>query len=129
VDLSRIALIAENDARVVPVGSEEFFTYWEGLKGKRRVVVRSKSGDTLEAIGKRYNLAASTMERVNRRNRNEALKEGESVVVYLPSVAGGQGATASIDRALPSACSAGVRPMPNGLLPEAPNPAGLPPLP
>jgi membrane-bound lytic murein transglycosylase D len=133
VDLSRIAVIAENDARVVPVGSEEFFAYWEGVKGKRRIVVSSKAGDTLEAIGKRYNVTASTMERINRRNRNEVLKEGESVVVYLPpppgAVASGPKATASMDGALPAAPHGGLQPVPNGPLPEAPNPMGLPPLP
>jgi membrane-bound lytic murein transglycosylase D len=133
VDLSRIATIAENGARVVPVGSEEFFAYWEGVKGKRRIVVPSKAGDTLETIGKKYNVTPSTMERVNRRNRNEPLKEGESVVVYLPpppgAIMGAPNATASVDGAPPGAHLEGLQPAPNGPLPEAPNPAGLPPLP
>jgi membrane-bound lytic murein transglycosylase D len=133
VDLSRIAVIADNDARVVPVGSEEFFAYWEGVKGKRRIVVQSKAGDTLEVIGKKYNVAPATMERVNRRNRNEALKEGESIVVYLPpppaATTGAPSVTASAESVVLSARRGGLAPVPNGPLPEAPNPAGLPPLP
>lgn len=133
VDLSRIALLAENDTKVVAVGSDEFFAYWEGVKGKRRIVVEAKAGDTLEAIGKKYGATPSAMERVNRRHRNEVLKEGESVVVYLPPpvgfVGGAPGATASTTGALPAVRTAGLQPGPNGPLPEAPNPAGLPPLP
>jgi membrane-bound lytic murein transglycosylase D len=133
VDLSRIAVIAENEAHVVPVGSEEFFGYWEGVKGKRRLVVSCKAGETLEAIGKKYNVPASTMERVNRRNRNEVLKEGESVVVYLSpppgTLASGPKATALMDGTLPATLRGGLQPVPNGPLPEAPNPGGLPPLP
>ncbi len=133
VDLSHVAVIAENETRVVPVGSDEFFAYWEGVKGKRRIVVQSKAGDTIEAIGKKYNVLASTMERINRRNRGETLKGGESVVVYLPpalgAVAAGSSATASVEGTLPATRRGGLQPIPNGPLPEAPNPAGLPPLP
>jgi membrane-bound lytic murein transglycosylase D len=135
-DLSKVSVLAENDAHVVPVGSAEFFEYWEGVKGKRRVVVQAKAGDTIESIGRRYTVSAATMERINRRTRNEALKEGESVVVYVPPPPGtvvvatrGSGpapAGATADR---STQVEPVAPTPNGPLPEAPYPQGLPPLP
>jgi membrane-bound lytic murein transglycosylase D len=130
-DLSKVSVLAENDVRVVPVGSTEFFDFWEGTKGKHRIVVQAKTGDTIESIGKKYGAPPATMERVNRRGRSEALKEGESVVVYLPATIGGAvasktGASSSSEGA---ERSARVEPVPNGPLPDAPYPDGLPPLP
>jgi membrane-bound lytic murein transglycosylase D len=133
VDLSRIALIAESDAKVVSVGSEEFFAYGEGVRGKRRFMVEAKAGDSLESIGRRFGVTPATMERVNRRSRNEPLRVGDNVVVYLAAPVGfaasASGATASMAGGPPAAHLGGVLPVPNGPLPEAPNPAGLPPLP
>jgi membrane-bound lytic murein transglycosylase D len=91
-DLSRVVVLAEGEVRVLPVGSEEFFGALEHEKGMHRVVVRVRTGDTLESIGKHFDVPVRTMERINRRGRNEALKEGETVVVYVPNgtaVAGG----------------------------------------
>ncbi len=132
-DLSRVSVLAENEARVVPTGSQEFFEYWEGIKGKRRVVVAARAGETIEAIGKRYGVQPASMERVNRRGRNEALKDGESVVVYVPPPPGAVAVPAKqgpgSQGVLPDAQRAEVLPVPNGPLPQAPYPEGLPPLP
>jgi membrane-bound lytic murein transglycosylase D len=129
-DLSKVSVLAENDAHIVPVGSAEFFEYGEGAKGKRRIVVQAKAGDTIESIGKKYLVSAATMERVNRRARNEALKESESVVVYLPAQPGGAIATQTATaQATVVGPASRIEPVPNGPLPEAPYPAGLPQLP
>jgi membrane-bound lytic murein transglycosylase D len=120
------------------VGSSEFFEYWDGVKGRRRIVVQAKAGDTCESLGKKYGVSPATMERVNRRNRGEALREGESVVLYLPPPAGAPAgaATSSVSKAGPAQQAGGlaergarIEPVPNGPLPEAPYPAGLPLLP
>jgi membrane-bound lytic murein transglycosylase D len=131
-DLSKVSLLTENDVRVVPVGSTEFFDFWEGPKGKRRIVVQAKTGDTLEALGRKYGVSPTAMERINRRGRGEALKAGDSVVVYLPPPAGGPstgiGVASRTGAPTPSLEeSARVDPRPNGPLPEAPYPDGLPP--
>jgi membrane-bound lytic murein transglycosylase D len=84
-DLSRVVVLSEAEVHVLPVGSEEFFAALEHDRGVRRLVVKAAAGDTLEAIGKRYDVPARTMERINRRARNEALREGETVVVYVPT--------------------------------------------
>jgi membrane-bound lytic murein transglycosylase D len=89
VDLSHVALLSENDVRVLPVGSEEFFAYWEGARGRKRLVVAAKAGETIEGIGRQHQVSAAMMERVNHRPRSEVLKEGERVVVYPPPVPGG----------------------------------------
>jgi membrane-bound lytic murein transglycosylase D len=123
-DLSRVVVVPEDEVSVLAVGSEEFFTMLEHDKGMKRVTVAAKDGDTLDAIGRRFDVSARTMERINRRGRAEVLKAGDTVVVYVPSgVAAAAGArraaTASNDPA-PSG------PAPNGPLPPAPVPNLLP---
>lgn len=81
-DLSNVMTLAENDVRVVPVGSDDFFALSDSLKGKKRIAVTAKAGDTLESIGRRFNVSAATMERINRRGRTEPIKEGETIIVY-----------------------------------------------
>jgi membrane-bound lytic murein transglycosylase D len=103
VDLSHVVLLAESEARTVPAGSDDFFSYYEGTKGRRRITVTAKAGETLDQIGRRYGVSAALMERINHKPRSEALKEGDIVVVHTPSVPGGAV--------------------------EAPRPTGLPPLP
>jgi membrane-bound lytic murein transglycosylase D len=83
-DLSRIAVVAEDDVRVLAVGSEEFFSALEQDRRVKRVTVVAQAGDTLESIGKRFEVPARTMERINRRGRSEALRVGERIVVYVP---------------------------------------------
>lgn len=118
-DLSRVMVLGENDVHVLPVGSDEFFAMMERDRGFKRITVTARAGDTIEAIGKRFDVPAKTMERVNRRGRTDALKGGEKVVVYVPSTmpapAGAAGATAS------------NAPAPNGPLPQPPVPDLLPP--
>jgi membrane-bound lytic murein transglycosylase D len=82
-DLSHTLVLGENEVKVVPAGSEEFATYWEGLRGKKRIRVTAKAKDTLESIGHRYGVSAATMERINRRGRMEGLRPGDSVVLYV----------------------------------------------
>jgi membrane-bound lytic murein transglycosylase D len=83
-DLSAVAVLDERDVRVLPVGSDEFFAALERDKGFRRVTVFAKVGETLEAIGRRYDVSARTMERINRRSRRDVLAAGDAVVVYVP---------------------------------------------
>jgi peptidoglycan lytic transglycosylase D len=132
-DLSRVSVLAENDAHVVPTGSQEFFEYWEGIKGRHRVVVTAKAGDTIEVIGRRYGVQPASMERINRHGRSEPLKDGETVIVYTPAPSPAAVLPARpgppSQGALPDTRSARVEPVPNGPLPEAPYPEGLPPLP
>ena len=97
-DLSRVVVVPEGDVRVLPIGSDEFFASLERDRGFRRVTVRAKAGDTLESIGKHFDVPVKTMERVNRRGRSEALQPGQTVVVYVPVT---QGATAANTPATP----------------------------
>jgi membrane-bound lytic murein transglycosylase D len=117
LDLSHVVVVPESDVRVLAVGSDEFFAVMERDRGFKRVTVTVRAGDTLESIGKRFDVAVKTMERVNRRGRSDALKAGETVVVYAPSNVAtppGRGVTAS------------NAPTPLGPLPAPPVPDLLP---
>ena len=92
-DLSRVRFIGERSARVLIAGSDAFFDYFEALKGRKRITVRARRGDTLRKIGKRYGLSVGNMERINRLSRREKLRPGDEIVVYAkrgdaPVVAG-----------------------------------------
>lgn len=120
-DLSKVVAMSENEVRPIAVGSDDFFTYWEGSKGRKRITVAAHSGDTLESIGKRYGVTAASMERINRRGRKEKLADGDSVVVYVPSTANAK------TGAPPDAADLdGTAPEPLGPLPRAPAPNALP---
>ena len=81
-DLSRVRHLPEAKTRVLVAGSPEFFDYFEGQNGKRRLVIRARKGDSLADIGKRYGMTIGWMERVNRRARNDEIDPGSAVVVY-----------------------------------------------
>ncbi|MDP9035173.1 MAG: transglycosylase SLT domain-containing protein [Myxococcota bacterium] len=83
-DLSHVAALPEDQVRVLAVGSEEFFAVQEREKAFRRLLVAAKAGETLEAIGRRFDVTPRTMERINRRARGDVLNAGETVVVYVP---------------------------------------------
>ena len=118
-DLSKVLVATESDAQVLAVGSDEFFTHLEAQKGLRRITVNAHAGETVESIGKRYQVPARTMERINRRGRSDVLKDGESVVLYVPNGTPGGAPTAT-------SMSDGAG---NGPLPAPPVPDLLPPAP
>jgi len=119
-DLSRAVALGESDVHVVVVGTDEFFQHWDD-KGRRRLVVAVKAGDTLESIGKKHGVSTAMMEKINRRGRSEPLAEGDTVVVWVPAPqATGANAQASLVRT--------NEPSPTAPL-VAPAPDLLPPLP
>jgi LysM repeat protein len=81
--LEHVRHIREAQARALVAGSAEFHDYFEGLKGKKRLLVVAKQGDTLQGIGRRYGMTAGWMERINQRSRSDKLTRGESVIVYV----------------------------------------------
>jgi membrane-bound lytic murein transglycosylase D len=116
-DLSHVVVVPENEVQVLAVGSDEFFASMERDRGFKRVTVTAHAGDTLEAIGKRYDVPAKTMERANRRGRAQPLKAGETVVAYVP---------VNVPAPASTGPSAWNGPAPNGPLPAPPLPDLLP---
>lgn len=81
-DVSHVMLVDPAHVRVVTVGSEEFFTIVETLRGRRRVTISVSPGDALESIGRRYGLTVADMERINRMSRKTDLLPGQTIVAY-----------------------------------------------
>lgn len=90
--LDDVRYIAPARARVFLAGSSEFHEHFEGMKGKKRVLVTAKQGETLVGIGNRYGMTVGSMERVNQRSRSTKLVQGEQLIVYTDKKVAGQDA-------------------------------------
>jgi membrane-bound lytic murein transglycosylase D len=80
-----VFVLDERDARVLPVGSPEFFAHFEALKGRKRLEIAAREGDTFQGIAKRYGLTMGMLERINHRSRSTPVGVGDKFVVYVPS--------------------------------------------
>ncbi|WP_437280627.1 transglycosylase SLT domain-containing protein [Sorangium sp. So ce375] len=80
-----VFLLDEGNARVLEVGSEEFFAHFEGLKGRKRVEIAVREGDSFSEIASRYGLSVGSLERINQRSRRSVLMPGDRLVVYVPT--------------------------------------------
>lgn len=80
---SHALVTEEENARVLAVGSPEFFEHFESLKGRKRVEVVIAEGETWRSLSKRYGLSLGMLERINHRARSSTLTPGEKVVVYV----------------------------------------------
>ena len=80
--LHDVRTVTEDQALVLVAGTPAFYDHFEALNGRVRLVVVCKEGDTLAALGSRYGMSVGSMERVNRRSRNDPLLPGEKIIVY-----------------------------------------------
>jgi membrane-bound lytic murein transglycosylase D len=90
-DLSHVRHFESNAVptpTILVAGTPEFAEHFEGIKGKKRVEVVAKEGDTLAVIGKRHGMTVGSMERINQRSRSGPIVAGERVVVYTERTAG-----------------------------------------
>jgi len=86
-----VRLVGErNTGEQLEVGSPSFLAHFEAEQGRQRLQILARDGDTLQIIGKRYELSPGMMERINHFGRDRRLSEGAAVVVYAK-----EGATAS----------------------------------
>lgn len=83
--LAGVFVLEEKDARVLRAGSPEFFSHFEGRKGRKRIEIAAREGDTFQALAKRYGLTMGMLERINHRSRSTPLNVGDKLVVYVPS--------------------------------------------
>jgi membrane-bound lytic murein transglycosylase D len=120
-DLTKTVVLGEGDVRTLVAGTDEFFQHWDE-KGRRRLVLTAKAGDTLESIGKRHGVSTALMERINRRGRSAPLAEGDQVIVYAP----GNGGTASSAAQASNARPGNLDPLPTAPLAAPPAPDLLP---
>jgi membrane-bound lytic murein transglycosylase D len=125
-NLSKVVASNEDEVRTIAVGTDDFFTFWDGAKNRKRITVLAKTGDTFDSIGKKYGVSTASMERINRRPRTEVLNEGDAVVVYLPANSSANASAAVINGSAPLPDLNATAPDPLGPLPEAPAPNALP---
>jgi membrane-bound lytic murein transglycosylase D len=83
-DLSGVVHMGDDEVHRLQAGSDEFFAYFEALRGRKRTTVEIQPGDTWDKVGKRYKLSVGQLERINRRWHTEKLIPGETLVVYAP---------------------------------------------
>lgn len=83
--LSTVFVLDERDARILQAGSPEFIAHFEALKGRKRMEVAARDGDTFHSIAKRYGLTSGMLERINHRSRYTKVSVGDKFVVYVPS--------------------------------------------
>ncbi|MBK7396493.1 MAG: transglycosylase SLT domain-containing protein [Myxococcales bacterium] len=95
-NLGKVVFAEASAVKILVVGSDEFYDLEEGKKGRKRLTVHAVGGETVEALGKKHGVAATLMERINRRPRNDILKKGEPVIVYVPKGTATPGAAPSM---------------------------------
>lgn len=83
--LAGVVALEERDAKILVVGTDDFFAYFEGQKGRERVFVTVKDGDTFAGIARKHGLSVGMLERINQKSRSAALTTGERLVVYVPA--------------------------------------------
>jgi membrane-bound lytic murein transglycosylase D len=119
----RVRLVSESNVlRPLEVGSPNFLAYFEAEQGRQRLQILAREGDTLQSIGKRYELSPGMMERINHFARNRRLSEGAAVVVYAKE---GITATEVLWSRAPDPLPPVSPPYP-GALPSAPSSGALP---
>ena len=82
-NMANVRTLAEDDVRVLVVGTDAFFDYFEGLKGRVRTATVVRAGESWRDVSKRTGLSVGMLERINRRSRRNELQAGERLVVYL----------------------------------------------
>lgn len=82
LDLSRAVVLTPDEVRVFVVGSEEFFAYHEGQRGRVRFRYRVRAGDTLSAIGQRFGIRSASLARINQIGRAATIHPGDELIVY-----------------------------------------------
>jgi membrane-bound lytic murein transglycosylase D len=80
-----VLLLDPGKVRVVTLGSEEFLELETARRGKKRLTVTARAGDTLAKIGRRYGLTPGDLARINRFSYNTELHDGQRLVVYSPT--------------------------------------------
>jgi membrane-bound lytic murein transglycosylase D len=80
-----IVLLDPARVHVVTLGSQDFLELEAARRGKKRLIVEVRPGDTLARIGRRYGLTVGDLARINRFAYSTELKNGQKIVVYSPT--------------------------------------------
>jgi LysM repeat protein len=84
-DPRNVVVLDPAQVRVVTLGSREFLELEAARRGKKRLVVEARAGDTLAKVGRRYGLTVGDLARINRFSSSTDLQGGQQIVVYSPT--------------------------------------------
>lgn len=111
-------VLAEKDAKVLSVGSREFFAHFEGLRGRTRLEHVAKQGETFRTVARRYGLSVAQLERINGRARSSHLSVGDKLTVYVASNRLGPAELAAAQKAEAEAEIAVANPVVHSVTPD-----------
>jgi membrane-bound lytic murein transglycosylase D len=109
-----VLLLDPGKVRVVTLGSEEFLELETARRGKKRLTVTAKAGDTLVKVGRRYGLTPGDLARINRFSYNTELHDGQRIVVYSPTGEPPREVSMGLTPAEPRRPKAGLGPLISG---------------
>jgi membrane-bound lytic murein transglycosylase D len=84
LDLSKVVVFTPDQVQLLTVGTDEFFDFHEGQRGRVRVRYRVQPNDTMAKIAERFELSAGSIGRINQFASNKQLKADDWVIVYVP---------------------------------------------
>src|SRR5262249_47888517 len=84
LDLGRAVVFTPDQVQVLTMGSDAFFDFHEGQRGRVRVRYRVQAQDTLAKIAERFELSPGSVGRINQFPSNKELKLDDWVIVYVP---------------------------------------------
>lgn len=80
---AEVVVFERGEVELVARGSQAHLEAALARRGKERRAVKAKRGDTLDAIGRRFDLTSGDLARINGYSREHALTAGEVVIVYV----------------------------------------------
>jgi membrane-bound lytic murein transglycosylase D len=84
LDIGRAVVLTPDQVHILTVGSDEFFDFHEGQRGRVRVRYRVQPKDTLAKIAERFELSVGSLGRINQFASNKELKADDWIIVYVP---------------------------------------------
>ena len=79
----QVRTIEEGRVKLFVAGSTELYEDVARGRERRRITYRSKRGDTLKRLGRRFKLSTGLIARINHFGRQHKLSPGEEVVLYV----------------------------------------------
>ncbi len=83
-DLARVLVLTPEEARVLVVGTDEFFDYHEAQRDRVRIRYRVRPGDTMQTLAERFELSVGSIARINRFSSVTELQVDQEIIVYAP---------------------------------------------
>ncbi|MFT3921075.1 MAG: transglycosylase SLT domain-containing protein [Myxococcales bacterium] len=84
LDLGRAVVLTPDQVQVLTVGSDEFFDFHEGQRGRVRVRYRVQPNDTMAKLAEKFELSVGSIGRINQFGSNKELKVDDWVIIYVP---------------------------------------------